>query len=86
MAYTRLRIHASTARDLRHGRGARCRVLSGEGSFSAVFSFVREVSRAKTEFDPVQFRSFRKDGRLTARVSINESNPVSPSFLPSPRA
>jgi arylsulfatase A-like enzyme len=36
------------------------------------FSFAREVDKAEAEFDPVQFRSFRKDGRLTAQVSMDE--------------
>lgn len=36
------------------------------------FSFAREVDRAKAEFDKVQFRSFRKDGRLTAQVSMDK--------------
>ena len=35
------------------------------------FSFTREIDEAKAEFDPVQFRSFRKDGRFTAPVSMD---------------
>jgi hypothetical protein len=36
------------------------------------FDFACEIGKAKAQFDPVQFRSFRKDGRLTARVSMDE--------------
>jgi len=36
------------------------------------FSFARQVEKAEAEFDPVQFRSFRKDGRLTAQISMDE--------------
>jgi arylsulfatase A-like enzyme len=35
------------------------------------FSFAREVEKAQAEFDQVRFRSFRKDGSLTARVSMD---------------
>ncbi len=35
------------------------------------FSFTREVDRAEAEFDRARFRSFRKDGRLTAQVSMD---------------
>jgi arylsulfatase A-like enzyme len=37
----------------------------------ACFSLAREVGEANAEFDRVQFRSFRKDGRLTAQVSMD---------------
>jgi arylsulfatase A-like enzyme len=35
------------------------------------FSFAREVDEAQADFDEVRFRSFRKDGSLTARVSMD---------------
>jgi arylsulfatase A-like enzyme len=35
------------------------------------FSFAREVGDAQAEFDLARFRSFRKDGSLTARVSMD---------------
>jgi len=34
-------------------------------------SFAREVGKAEAEFDRTQFRSFRKDGGLTSRVSMD---------------
>jgi arylsulfatase A-like enzyme len=36
------------------------------------FFFARQADEAEAEFDPVQFRSFRKDGRLTAQVSMDD--------------
>ncbi len=38
---------------------------------SPSFSFAREVATARAEFDPIEFRSFRKDGSLTAQVSMD---------------
>ncbi len=35
------------------------------------FSFARDVAKAQAEFDRIEFRSFRKDGSLTAQVSMD---------------
>ncbi len=35
------------------------------------FSFAHEVANARAEFDQARFRSFRKDGSLTTRVSMD---------------
>ncbi len=36
------------------------------------YSFAREIDEALAEFDAVEFRSFRKDGSLTGRVSMDD--------------
>ena len=43
------------------------------------FFFAHRISDAETDFDEAQFRSFRKDGRLTTTVTFGDPNAISES-------
>ena len=43
--------------------------------------FARRVSDARTELDEVQFRSFRKDGRLASILTLGEPGGITESRL-----